>query len=105
MNILLVIRLDYITENINSTTFLLLNHTGSMKVITTFSHSSSVLSSTKCKLMANSELEFLVVGKLDRLDVYSLQSEGLKLECGLQIWGRIVAIKALPADVSLTSAY
>jgi len=70
-----------------------------MKVVTTFSPSSSVLSSTRCKLNANSDLEFLVVGKLDRLEVYSLQLGGLKLECGLGIWGRIVAVKALPVDV------
>jgi DNA damage-binding protein 1 len=71
-----------------------------MKVVTTFSPTSSVLSSVRCKLIANLDLEFLVVGKLDRLDVYSLQPEGLKLECGLGIWGRIVTIKALPVDVS-----
>jgi len=70
-----------------------------MKVVTTFSPSSSVLSSIKCRLVANSELEFLAVGKLDRLDVYSLQPEGLKLECGLQIWGRILALKAVLVDV------
>jgi DNA damage-binding protein 1 len=71
-----------------------------MKVVATFNPSSSVLSSIRCKLIANSDLEFLVVGKLDRLDVYSLQPEGLKLECGLAIWGRVVTIKALPVDVS-----
>jgi len=71
-----------------------------MKVVSTFSPSSSVLSSIKCRLIANSELEFLAVGKLDRLDVYSLQPEGLKLECGLQIWGRVTAIKTIPVDVS-----
>lgn len=71
-----------------------------MKVVSTFSPSSSVLSSIKCRLIANSELEFLAVGKLDRLDVYSLRPEGLKLECGLQIWGRVLAIRAIPVDVS-----
>jgi DNA damage-binding protein 1 len=71
-----------------------------MKVVTTFSPSSSVLSSIKCKLVASSDLEFLAVGKLDRLDVYSLQPEGLKHECGLEIWGRIVTIKAIPVAVS-----
>lgn len=71
-----------------------------MKVVTTFHKPSSVLSSVKCRLVSGSDLEFLVVAKLDRLDVYSLQLEGIKLETTLEIWGRIIAIKAVSVEVS-----
>jgi DNA damage-binding protein 1 len=71
-----------------------------MKVISTFHPPSSVLLSLKCNLISNSDVEFLVVAKLDRLDVYLIHSEGLKLDCTLEIWGRIKAIRAVPVDVS-----
>ena len=72
-----------------------------MKVITTYHPSSSVQYSVKATLTADPELEFLVVGKLDKLQVYSIQPEGLKLECTLELWGRVMAITAIPRDVSL----
>lgn len=71
-----------------------------MKVVTTFHPSSSVQHSIKATLTTDPDLEFLVVAKLDRLHVHSIQPEGLKKECELETWGRIVAIKAVPVDVS-----
>ncbi|KAF7975350.1 hypothetical protein HWV62_9805 [Athelia sp. TMB] len=67
-----------------------------MKAIATFHKPSSVSSSAKCKLLPGSDLEFLVVVKLDRLEVFSLQPEGLKLECELEVWGRLLSIIAVP---------
>lgn len=70
-----------------------------MKAVTTFHKPSSVSSSVKCTLIPGSDLEFLVVAKLDRLEVFSLQPEGLKLECDLEIWGRLLAVKAVAVEV------
>jgi DNA damage-binding protein 1 len=69
-----------------------------MKIVTTFHQPSSVLSSLKCRL-ASRDLEHLVVAKLNRVDVFSLQPEGLKHECGLDIWGKILTVKAVPISV------
>jgi DNA damage-binding protein 1 len=69
-----------------------------MKVVATFSPPSSVKCSLKCRL-AN-DVEHLVVAKLSRLDIYSLQPEGLAQECGLELWGNVVSIKAIPIPVS-----
>ncbi|KAF8908996.1 CPSF A subunit region-domain-containing protein [Gymnopilus junonius] len=66
-----------------------------MKVISTFHPSSSVLSSVKCRLVTR-DLEHLVVAKLSRLDVYSIRSHGLQHECGVNVWGKICSVKALP---------
>lgn len=70
-----------------------------MKAVATFHKPSSVSSSAKCRLLPGSDLEFLVVVKLDRLEVFSLQPQGLKLECELEIWGRLLSVMAIPAQV------
>lgn len=72
-----------------------------MKVVSTFHPPSSVLHSLKCNLTSNSDVEFLVVAKLDRLDVYLVHQEGLRFNCTLEIWGRIKAVRAIPVDVCL----
>ncbi|KAF9561348.1 hypothetical protein CPC08DRAFT_689138 [Agrocybe pediades] len=66
-----------------------------MKVVSTFHPSSSVVSSLKCTL-ATKDLEHLVVAKLNRIDVYSVNAHGLEHDCGLDIWGKICSVKALP---------
>ncbi|CAA7261433.1 unnamed protein product [Cyclocybe aegerita] len=66
-----------------------------MKIVSTFHPSSSVLSSAKCRL-SERNLEHLVVAKLNRLDVYSLRPHGLQHECGVDVWGKICSVKALP---------
>lgn len=71
-----------------------------MRVVGTFHPSSSVTHSLKCSLTPDSTLEHLVVAKTDRLEVYSLQPDGLKLECSADMWGRIVGVRAVPARVS-----
>ena len=48
-------------------------------------------------------LEHLVIAKSNKLDVYSVQPEGLKLECSVDVWGRIAAVKALPTSVRYTT--
>jgi len=70
-----------------------------MKIVSTFHPSSSVLSSVKCRL-GTRDIEHLVVAKLNRLDVYSVRSHGLQHECGVEIWGKICAVRAIPLSVS-----
>ncbi|GJE83978.1 DNA damage-binding protein 1 [Phanerochaete sordida] len=74
-----------------------------MKVVTTLHQPSAVVSSVKCRLASNYELGHLVVAKTNRVEVSSIHPEGLKRECGLDIWGRVLSIRAVPAgaeDVS-----
>ncbi|KAJ6466487.1 CPSF A subunit region-domain-containing protein [Mycena sanguinolenta] len=66
-----------------------------MKIVSTFAHPTSVLSSVKCNLTSTG-LEHLVVAKLDGLDVYSVQPEGLKHECRWNVWGNILSVKSVP---------
>ncbi|KAH6912768.1 mono-functional DNA-alkylating methyl methanesulfonate N-term-domain-containing protein [Coprinopsis sp. MPI-PUGE-AT-0042] len=66
-----------------------------MKIVTTFHASSSVVSSVKCCLSSRN-LEHLVIAKLDRLDVYSLRPNGLQYECGVDIWGKVLCVRAIP---------
>ena len=69
-----------------------------MKISSTFHPSSSVISSTKCRL-ASRDLEHLVVAKLHRVDVYSLRPHGLQHECGLDIWGIVCSVKPISISV------
>jgi DNA damage-binding protein 1 len=43
----------------------------------------------------------LVVAKLDGLDVYSVQPEGLKHECRWNVWGNILSVKSVPTSVRI----
>lgn len=70
-----------------------------MKVVTTLHRSSAVLHSLKCNLSAQAELGHLVIAKINRIEVSSIQAEGLKPECSLEIWGRVVSIRAVPSEV------
>jgi DNA damage-binding protein 1 len=69
-----------------------------MKIVSTFYKPSSVLCSVKCNLTSTG-LEHLVVAKLDGLDVYSVQPEGLKHECRWNVWGNILSVKSVPTSV------
>ncbi|KAL0066188.1 hypothetical protein AAF712_006813 [Marasmius tenuissimus] len=65
------------------------------RVTATFHPSSSVLSSVKCSLSSR-DRQHLVVGKLDCLEVYSIQPDKLQLECKYQVTGKLRAVKAVP---------
>ncbi|KAF9463019.1 CPSF A subunit region-domain-containing protein [Collybia nuda] len=73
-----------------------------MKIVTTFHQPSSVFSSVRCQLSSR-DLDHLVVAKLNRIDVYSLQPNGLQHECGLEIWGKVLVVKAVPVSGSSRS--
>ncbi|KAI0647974.1 CPSF A subunit region-domain-containing protein [Trametes meyenii] len=68
-----------------------------MRVVGTFHPSSSISRSLKCCLTPDPTLEHLVVAKTEKLEVYSLQLDGPKLECTADLWGRIVGLQAVPA--------
>lgn len=70
-----------------------------MKVVTTFHQPSSVTSSLKCCLSAQNELGHLVVAKSNRIEVSAITAEGLGDECSLEMWGRVLSMKAVPAKV------
>ncbi|KAG1898161.1 CPSF A subunit region-domain-containing protein [Suillus fuscotomentosus] len=67
-----------------------------MKVVTTFHPASSVVDSLKFRLKDEHPSEFLVVAKSNRLDIYALLPEGLRHQQGLDIWGRVRVIRAVP---------
>lgn len=68
-----------------------------MRVVATFHPPSGVEHSVKCSLTNDADLEHLVIAKSNRLDVYSVQPNGLKHECDLDIWGHIVSLRAIPS--------
>ena len=72
-----------------------------MKVLSTFHHPSAVTCSAKCKFLPGNR-EYLVVGKSNRLELYSLQSKGLHLESTLDVWAHVVAIR--PVEFSVRTA-
>ncbi|KAI9465477.1 CPSF A subunit region-domain-containing protein [Lactarius psammicola] len=67
-----------------------------MRIVSTFHPPSSVTDAVKCRLTSDYSLIHLVVAKSNRLDIYSVQPSGLSYECGTEIWGRIVVVKAIP---------
>lgn len=69
-----------------------------MKIVTTFHQPSSVLASLKCRLSI-CDVEHLIVAKLNRIEVFSLQPTGVRLECSLEISGKVTAVKAIPIPV------
>ncbi|KAJ7695700.1 mono-functional DNA-alkylating methyl methanesulfonate N-term-domain-containing protein [Mycena rosella] len=73
-----------------------------MKIVSTFHQPSSVLSSLKCHL-TSAGIEHLVVAKLNGLDVYSVQPEGLKHQCKWEVWGNILSVKSVPTGDSSRS--
>ena len=71
-----------------------------MRVISTFHPPSSVTDAIKCRLTSDPSRIHLAVTKPNRIDIYSVQSSGLQHECGAEIWGRIVTVRAIPAQVT-----
>lgn len=73
-----------------------------MKFVTTFYEPTAVVSSVKCSLVDGSE--HLVVAKINKIEVYSIQPAGLHFECDQEIWGQILSVNAVPVEVSTLSA-
>jgi hypothetical protein len=72
-----------------------------MKIVSTFHQPSSVLCSLKCHLTSSESGDLhLVIAKLNSLDVYSVQPEGLKHEHRWDVWGNILSLKSVQTGVS-----
>ncbi|CAL1713378.1 unnamed protein product [Somion occarium] len=67
-----------------------------MKIVTTFHPTSSVVASVKCCLTSDNDLEHLVVAKPNSVEVFTLTLDGLRKECELEIWGRVLALRTIP---------
>jgi hypothetical protein len=78
------------------------SHHSKMKVVSTFHHPSAATCSAKCKFVPN-DREYLVIGKTNRLELYSLQPKGLHLESSLDVWGHVVAV--WPVEFSVSAVY
>ena len=72
------------------------------RVVATFHPSSSVISSTACYLTSKGS-RHLVVGKLNTLEVYSIQLDKLHLECSYELTGKLRVVTAIPVSVSVFS--
>ncbi|KLO05927.1 hypothetical protein SCHPADRAFT_917631 [Schizopora paradoxa] len=71
-----------------------------MKVVNTYHSPTSVSHSLKCCLTADPQLEHLVVVRCNELDVYAILADGLRLQCTLDVWGRVTSLKALGSSGS-----
>ncbi|EMD31691.1 hypothetical protein CERSUDRAFT_109269 [Gelatoporia subvermispora B] len=67
-----------------------------MRIVSTFHPPSSASSSVRCRL-TSSPTECLVIAKTNRLEVYSIQPEGLRAESTFDIWGRVLSLRTIPA--------
>ncbi|KAI0078212.1 hypothetical protein K474DRAFT_1745998 [Panus rudis PR-1116 ss-1] len=71
-----------------------------MKVVTTFHPPSSVIASLRCDLSPSSPFQQLVIARTNRIEIHSLTPEGLRNDSELEIWGRVLSLRAIPADVT-----
>lgn len=69
-----------------------------MRIVSTFKDSTTVVQSLKCSLSEGSE--HLIVAHPNRLIVYRITPKGLTKETEFRIWGRVVSLKAVLANVS-----
>lgn len=75
-----------------------------MKIVATYHAPSSVLDSIKCTLADNADSQYLIVAKLNRVDFYSIHPQGLHHENGVDIWGRVRAVRQVPLRVGVSTA-
>ena len=70
-----------------------------MKAVATFHEPTSVVASVNTTLTDDEDVEFLVVAKSSFLEVFALLPESLRLQCRLEIWGRITSLQTVPTGV------
>ncbi|EJC97967.1 uncharacterized protein FOMMEDRAFT_162310 [Fomitiporia mediterranea MF3/22] len=69
-----------------------------MKAVATFHQPTSVVGSIKTTLTEDEDTEYLVVAKSSILEVFAILPDALRLQCVLEIWGRITSLQAVPTD-------
>ena len=70
-----------------------------MHVISTYLSPTAVTHATTAKLTAGSA-RYLVIAKINRAEVFSLERGGLKPLATYELWGRIVALEEIVVDVN-----
>jgi hypothetical protein len=70
-----------------------------MHVISTYLPPTAVTHAITAKLTAGSA-RYLVIAKINRVEVFSLERDGLKKAAAYELWGRIVALEEIVVDVS-----
>jgi hypothetical protein len=70
-----------------------------MHVISTYLPPTAVTYATTAKLTGSSA-RYLVIAKINRVEAFSLEPEGLKQVAAYELWGRIVALEEIVVDVS-----
>ena len=70
-----------------------------MHVISTYLSPTAVTHAITAKLAAGSA-RYLVIAKINRVEVLSLEREGLKQLAAYELWGRIVALEEIVVDVN-----
>jgi hypothetical protein len=70
-----------------------------MHVISTYLSPTAVTHAITAKLTEGSA-RYLVISKINRVEVFSLEREGLKQVAAYELWGRIVALEEIVVDVS-----
>jgi len=70
-----------------------------MHVISTYLSPTAVTHAITAKLIEGSA-RYLVIAKINRVEAFSLEREGLKQVATYELWGRIVALEEIVVDVS-----
>ncbi|THH03261.1 hypothetical protein EW145_g6399 [Phellinidium pouzarii] len=69
-----------------------------MKAVATFHRPTSVVDSLRTTLTDDGDVEYLVVAKTCILEVFVILTDALRLQCSLEIWGRITSLQAIPLE-------
>lgn len=70
-----------------------------MHVISTYLPPTAVTHAITAKL-SGSSTRHLVIAKINRVEAFSLELEGLKPVAAYELWGRVVALEEIVVDVS-----
>lgn len=70
-----------------------------MHVISTYLPPTAVTHAITAKL-SGSSTRYLVIAKINRVEAFSLELEGLKPVAAYELWGRVVALEEIVVDVS-----
>ncbi|KAH8114589.1 mono-functional DNA-alkylating methyl methanesulfonate N-term-domain-containing protein, partial [Phellopilus nigrolimitatus] len=69
-----------------------------MKAVATFHQPTSVIDSLKTTLTDDEDVEHLVIAKASIIEVFAVLPDALRLQCSIEIWGRITSLQAVPTE-------
>lgn len=75
-----------------------------MFAISTWHPPSAVSHSLKCRLITP-DADCLVVSKVNRLEVYDLQPDGLPFRCSFDTWGTVTSLLSTRIEVLFRFVY